>query len=113
MNYRVSTLTGRIKCKKKKRKSIFVPFSVFFPAGPCAVVWKRPQVCVHTRQPKYKVAITEHKQIPLPFVCLFVFLVSDNEHTQTRQLLVTKGIKSGESVFRAMSGYLPATEVVV
>jgi hypothetical protein len=70
-------------------------------------------VCVHTTQRKYKVAITEQKQIRLLLVCLIVFLLSDNEHTQTRQLLMTKGIESGESVFRDMSGYLPGIEVVV
>lgn len=37
----------------------FCSFSVFSAARPCVVVWKRLQVCVHTRQLKHKVAITE------------------------------------------------------
>jgi hypothetical protein len=104
---------ARGKCKKNL-KSIFVPFLFSLPLGHVPSFGSDLK-CVFTPPDsrKYKVAITEQKQIRLLFVCLFLFLVSDIEYTQTRELLMTKGIKSGESVFMDMSGYLPGIESVV
>ena len=90
MNYRVSVVAARIKCKKKKKtlKAFLFPFFCFLCRWTVCCWEETSSVCVcsHTRQLKYKVAITEPKQIRLLFLCLltcFMFQTMSTHRDET------------------------------
>ena len=87
MNYRVSTVTARIKYKKKTLKGFLFPFCFLCRLALYLPLEETSSVCSHWAaevQSRHHGAhqIPPHPH-PQPSPCLFVFLVSDNECTQT------------------------------